>query len=168
MTLNQSLSIPSTLRRDRPDDYYKNTATIMWPLGPSGKQFPIYGEVSGAFIFAGADHVATAKDFLRFLVEEGWLAHWLDFAGDRLLPTMPALLDQPFWLDPGDPHKMMAVIQARTRPIALDYSHIDGRYGRVYTEHVWAKAIHRVVADGISPEAAVNEAIARIKQLLSE
>jgi hypothetical protein len=33
---------------------------------------------------------------------------------------------------------------------------------------VWANAVHRVVADGISPEQAVDEAIARIKQILSE
>ena len=35
-------------------------------------------------------------------------------------------------------------------------------------ELVWAKAVHRVVTEGISPEQAVDEAIARIKQILSE
>ena len=35
-------------------------------------------------------------------------------------------------------------------------------------ENVWGKAVHRVVAEGISPEQAVDEAIARIKQILSE
>jgi hypothetical protein len=35
-------------------------------------------------------------------------------------------------------------------------------------ERVWPKAVHRVAADGISPEQAVDEAIARIKQLLAE
>ena len=33
---------------------------------------------------------------------------------------------------------------------------------------VWGNAVHRVVADGISPAQAVDEAIARIKQILSE
>jgi hypothetical protein len=33
---------------------------------------------------------------------------------------------------------------------------------------VWAKAVHRVAAEGISPEQAVDEASARIKQILSE
>jgi multiple sugar transport system substrate-binding protein len=33
---------------------------------------------------------------------------------------------------------------------------------------VWSKAVHRVAADGVSPEQAVDEAIARIKQILSE
>ena len=26
---------------------------------------------------------------MRFLVGEGWLAHYLDFAGERMLPPMP-------------------------------------------------------------------------------
>ena len=49
------------------------------------------------------DNVDNTKEFVRFLVGEGWLAHYLDFAGERMLPTMPKLLQAPFWLDPGDP-----------------------------------------------------------------
>ena len=33
---------------------------------------------------------------------------------------------------------------------------------------IWPEAVHRVAAEGISPEQAVDEAIARIKQILSE
>jgi hypothetical protein len=33
---------------------------------------------------------------------------------------------------------------------------------------VWPKAIHRVAAQEISPEQAVDEAIARIKQILAK
>jgi hypothetical protein len=32
----------------------------------------------------------------------------------------------------------------------------------------WERAVHRVAADGISTEQAVDEAIARIKQILAE
>jgi multiple sugar transport system substrate-binding protein len=38
----------------------------------------------------------------------------------------------------------------------------------VNQEFVWPKAIHRIAAEGISPEQAVEEAIARIKEILSE
>jgi hypothetical protein len=38
----------------------------------------------------------------------------------------------------------------------------------VSKERVWAKAVHRVAAERISPEQAVDEAIARIKHILSE
>jgi len=42
------------------------------------------------------------------------------------------------------------------------------RSGPIWDENVWGNAVHRVVADGISPEQAVDDAIARIKQILSE
>jgi multiple sugar transport system substrate-binding protein len=35
-------------------------------------------------------------------------------------------------------------------------------------ERVWGNAVPRVVTDGISPEQAVDQAIARVKQILSE
>jgi multiple sugar transport system substrate-binding protein len=168
VTPNITLSIPNAIKAERPNDYYENTATIEWPLGPGGNPFPITGDVVGAVVFADADHVAAAEDFARFLVEEGWLAHYLDFAGDRLLPPMAALRDQPFRVDTRDPHKLAAVVQAQSRPLAFDYTNIDPRYGRVYTERVWGKAVHRVAAEGVSPEQAVDEAIARIHQILSE
>jgi multiple sugar transport system substrate-binding protein len=107
---------------------------------------------------------------VRFLVEDGWLAHWLDFSAERLLAPMPKLLEQPFWLDPSDPHRMAAAMQFVNRPRTYNYSVATGdpRHLLVDGERVWAKAIHRVVADGISPEQAVDEAIARIKEILSE
>jgi multiple sugar transport system substrate-binding protein len=40
--------------------------------------------------------------------------------------------------------------------------------GPVWEENVWGNAVHRVVTEGITPEQAVDEAIARIKQILSE
>jgi multiple sugar transport system substrate-binding protein len=112
----------------------------------------------------------TAEELVRFLVGEGWLAHWLDFAGDRFLPPMPALLNSLFWLDPGDPHRMVAALQLLTQPLDYAYETVSGewRHRLVKQERVWPKAVHRVVVDGLSPEQAVDEAIARVKQLLSE
>jgi multiple sugar transport system substrate-binding protein len=171
MTPNGTLSIPNALRRDRPEDYDNNAATIAWPLGPSGEVFPIVGLVFSAVVFNGGRNVAAAEDFVRFLVAEGWLAHYLDFSAERMLPPLPGLLRQPFWLDPSDRHRMAAVMQVASRPSMYSYVAASGdrRYDRTrYPEHVWGKAIHRVAVEGITPEQAVDEAIARIKQVLSE
>ncbi len=170
MTPNDTLSIPNALKRERPDDYYENIATLEWPLGPSGEPFPIRGYVLSAMVFKDGGNGAIAEEFVRFLVAEGWLAHYLDFSAERFLPAMSALIDQPFWLDPGDPHRMASVMQIRSRPLAQEDAVASGnwRYIRVDQEQVWAKAIHRVVTEGLSPEQAVDEAIARIKQILSE
>jgi multiple sugar transport system substrate-binding protein len=170
MTPNLSLSIPGALKRERPDDYHNNTATIQWPLGPHGESFPIVTDTYSAVAFKDGANPETAKEFVRFLVADGWLMHYLDFSGEKLLPSIPALLDQPFWLDPSDRHHMAAVIQAKTRPLTYQYGPASGdlRHDQVYNERVWAKAVHRVAAEGISPEQAVDEAIARIKQILAE
>ena len=69
-----------------------------------------------AVVFKDGANVATAKEFVRFLVAEGWLVHYLNFSGERMLPPMPKLLEQPFWLDPSDPHRMAAVMQVGSRP----------------------------------------------------
>ena len=117
MTANDTLSIPNALKSERPDDYYKNTATIEWPLGPGGEPFPIMGYVFPAVVFQDGGNVATAKEFVRFLAGEGWLAHYLDFSGERFPPPMSKLLQQPFWLDPSDPHRMASVMQVSARPL---------------------------------------------------
>jgi multiple sugar transport system substrate-binding protein len=118
MTPNETLSTVNALKRERPDDYYKNAATIEWPLGLHNDAFPIVGSIFPAVVFRDGSNVAAAKEFVSFLVGEGWLMHYLDFSGERLLPTISKLLDQPFWLSPSDPHRMAAAIQIKTRPLA--------------------------------------------------
>jgi multiple sugar transport system substrate-binding protein len=170
MTANGSLSIPGQLRAERPDDYYKNAATIDWPDDAAGQSLVLVGHLYRAVVFKAGRNPALAEDFVRFLVEDGWLAHWLDFAGDRYLPPMRQLMEQPFWLNPNDPHRMRAAIQNLSRVHQFDEAvgAESWRLGRVGQENVWGNAVHRVAAEGISPEQAVDEAIARIKQILSE
>jgi multiple sugar transport system substrate-binding protein len=143
-----------------------------WPLGHGGEAFPIRGNFYPAVVFKDGPNVDTTKEFMRFLVAEGWLAHYLDFAGERMLPAMPKLVNAPFWLDPSDPHRMAAAMQVASRSMQYEYTTVTGdmRYSRAFQDQelTWAKAIHRIVTEGISPEQAVDEAIARIKQILAE
>jgi multiple sugar transport system substrate-binding protein len=85
---------------------------------------------------------------------------------------MTKLIDQPHWLDPGDPHRMASAIQALTRPFGNIFDQVTVANWQLRSidepGNVWTTAIHRVAADGISPEQAVDEAIARIKQILAE
>lgn len=75
MTTNSSLSIPGALRTVRPEDYYKNAATIDWPLGANGRPLVIEGFVLRAVVFKAGGNQALASQFVRFLAGEGWLAH---------------------------------------------------------------------------------------------
>jgi multiple sugar transport system substrate-binding protein len=171
LTMNNTLSIPNALKADRPDDYYKNTVTLAWPNNANGQPLAIRTGYVDSAVFKNGGHVPIAKEFVRFLAGEGWLAHWLDFTGDRIMPPMPALLETPFWLNPGDPHRMAAAMQFLTEPRALGPYDIltgDWRYAQMEAEGVWPKAIRRIVTEGIIAEQSTDEAIARIHQLLSE
>ena len=119
--------------------------TIEWPLGPRADAFPIFGFVFSAVVFNGGANVATAKNFVRFLVREGWLAHYLNFSGERILPSISKLLDQPFRLDPTDPHRMASVMQVASRPLAHNYAIASGdwRHDLVLNENVWAQGSPR-------------------------
>jgi multiple sugar transport system substrate-binding protein len=170
LTANPTLSIPGALRTARPDDYYRNAVTIDWPKAVNGQPLVIVGYALRGVVLKAGGHAAAAEAFVRFLAQDGWLAHWLDFAGDRFMPPMPKLLNAPFWLDPADPHRMRAAIQSLTQPhlLGLEVRDHEWQSGPIWQENVWGKAVHRVVAEGIAPEQAVDEAIARIKQILSE
>jgi multiple sugar transport system substrate-binding protein len=170
MAPNETLSAVNALKHERPEDYYKNAVTMEWPLGPAGEAFATPGNVFPAVVFKGGSNVGAAEEFVRFLVGEGWLSHYLNFSGERFLPTISALLEQPLWLDPGDPHRMAAAMQINSRPLAHNYAGASGnrRHDRIEQEHVWAKAIYGVATGRINPEQAVDEAIARVKQILSE
>jgi multiple sugar transport system substrate-binding protein len=175
MTVNQTLSIPNALKENRPEDYYNNAVTIDWPNGAYGQPLAIETFANRAAVFEGGRHVAAAKEFASFLVGEGWLAHYLNFASERMLPPMPKLLEAPFWLDPSDPHRMRSAMQLLAQPRSYDYVAASGdwRYAKSlpWSEQggdPWPEAVYRVAADGITPEQAVDDAIARIKQILSE
>jgi multiple sugar transport system substrate-binding protein len=115
LTANPTHSIPSTLRTASPDDYYRNVVTIDWPADAHDQPLIIAGWIYRGVVFKAGGNPALAGVFVRFLAEEGWLAHWLDFAGDRYLPPMRKLVEQPFWLDPSDPHRIRSAIQILTR-----------------------------------------------------
>jgi multiple sugar transport system substrate-binding protein len=169
MVPNPSLSIPNMLREERPEDYSRNTATIEWPRNTFGGPLVMTGTASRAVVFKEGGNPALAKEFVRFLVEDGWLAHWLDFSRDRLLPPMTKLIDSPFWLDPSDRHRMRSAIQTLTQPHSYGWWGIRRDHERRYDlaePQIMATAVHRVAAEGWSAERATDEAIARIKQIL--
>jgi multiple sugar transport system substrate-binding protein len=170
MTTNTTLSIPGAIRRERPADYLANAVTIDWPSDAYGRPLRILGAMNGGAVFATGRHVEAALEFVRFLVEDGWLGHWPSFAGDRNLPVLARLLDQPFWLDPSDPHRMRSVMQVATHPNGYSWWGLPDAQRQLANDYMLAltTAVHRVGAEGLTPEQAVDEAITRIKQILSE
>ena len=164
MTTNEALSTPYELKRDRPEDYRDHVVTTEWPLGPSGEPFRLAARLAAR---SSSRTVKTSVPQRASSVSRGpRLAPPLSrLLGRTLMPPLPALLDAPFWLDPSDRHRMAAAMQVASRPLAHDYAAAWATGATIwFGKQNLAEAIHRVAAEGISPEQVVDEAIARIKR----
>ena len=171
LVINTSLSIPAALRASRPEDYFKATATIGWPVGPDGRIYPLLFIVVEAVVFTGARNVEGAKDFLRFILQEKRLGAWLERAQGRYLPTMFELVGTPFWMDPADQHRRSAV-EELVGPTMPNLGPVRASqplwWDQAARQRLLGGAVQRIAVDGLTPEQAADELIARLKQLQSE
>lgn len=167
MVSNATLSIPASQRQDA--DIYKNRMkTIEFPRKPNGEPPKYLVSVKQVLTFTESKHPEAAKDFLSYLIQPENLGEYLEGSAGRYFPVMPQLLAQPFWQDESDPHISVAVKQFRegaTRPM---YQALNPAYSQVLAENVWGHALERVVVDDRSVAEAVDEAIARIKEIFAE
>jgi multiple sugar transport system substrate-binding protein len=166
MTANPSLSIPVS-QRDDPSLYFKEIATRELPRKPNGEPMRSLISVKQALIFKNAKNIKSAKDFLTYFIEPERLNTYLINSRGRSFPTMPSALKNSFWKNSADPHISTAVkqLQGSTRL----FSHaINPAYAQVQAESVWGQAIQRIIVEGQSSEAAVDEAIDRIEAIFDE
>ena len=150
MTPNETLSIPTRSSASGP------RTTTRTPRRSNGhsvrrRAIPDRGPLSRVVFKDGGHVAATAKEFVRFLVAEGWLLHYLDFSGERMLPPMSKLLDQPFWLDPSDPHRMAAVMQVSIAPAGSRLRRASGDWRH---DLVWQEGSGRRRSTASSPRAS--------------
>jgi hypothetical protein len=71
----------------------------------------------------------------------------------------------------GDPHRRRAAAQVLMQPHSYLWWGIPKDQERLFSKAeppVFETAVRRIVVDGLTPEQAADEAIARLKQLLSE
>jgi multiple sugar transport system substrate-binding protein len=115
-----------------------------------------------------AKHVDLAKDFMKYFVTPKNLNDYLKAARGRWLPVMPSIVkDDPYWTDPKDPHRPVAVkqeIDGPTQPWPMAF---NPAYSQVNAEEVWGKAEGDVVINGKTPAEAVDVALKRIKEIFA-
>ena len=167
MTVNPSLSIPASQHDDR-KLYLEQIATRELPNKPDGTPMNYLVSVKQALIFEAGQNPKAAKDFLTYLIQPQRLSAYVQEALGRSVPAMPAALKQPFWQDSTDPHIATAVRQFTQRPNRAFYNVLNPAYSRVQAENVWGQAIHAVLVEGKTADAAVDIAIARIQQIFAD
>ena len=139
------------------------------PLDNTGQPIPSQLGVAGAFIAKGAKNVEVAKDFLKFVIQPTVVNQYLKGGLGRALPAMPELVkNDPFWLDPSDPHRSAYTREGLLSPTVPNYPALNPGYAEANAQQIWGTAAAEVIRDGVTPQAAAEKALKQIGAVLAK
>jgi multiple sugar transport system substrate-binding protein len=165
MTPNATISI-AVAQMEKPDQYYKQIITQGMPNGNDGKPVPSIVGVSPCLILKGAKNVDGAKELLRSFIQPDSLNKYLKETRGRFLPVMMSnIKNDPYWQDPSDPHRPVAVEAGLIRPSMAWWMTYNPAYSAVLSEQIWSQAEANITQKNMTPEQATEEAVTRIKAI---
>ena len=165
MTPNATISI-SVAQMEKPDQYYKQIITQGIPLGNDGKPVPSMLGVSPCLIPKGAKNVDGAKELLKSFIQPSNLNTYLKETRGRYLPVMMSIIkSDPYWQDPTDPHRPVAVHTGLIQPTIPWWMNFNPAYSAVLSEQIWSQAEANITQKNMTPEQAMEEAVGRIKSI---
>ena len=144
------------------DNYTNKIATAGWPNKPDGSKFVYRTAVKTGVIFKDAKNKPAAKKFLSFLLEDANLTPYVEGSLGRWFPVTKAAQQSPFWKN--DPHRLSVYNQYMSGVVPFEFTK-NYKFTVLNNENVWAKAMNRVLNEKVPVDKAVDEMIARIKQV---
>ena len=113
-------------------------------------------------IFTGAKNKAGPRSSSSFLMQEENLRPYVEGALGRWFPVTTAGQKSPFWQ--ADRHRKAVYNQFKAGTVPFEFTK-NYKFTILNNENVWAKAMNRVVSEKVPVDKAVDEMIARIKQV---
>jgi multiple sugar transport system substrate-binding protein len=148
--------------------YYQEMVTLRLPNGNDGQPVPAFVGAGGGFIPKGAENVEVAKDFMKYFMQPQVMNENLKGGLGRWVPVIPALRKQdPWWLDPADPHRT-PYVQEMLGPTIPAYNAYNPAWGEVSAEQLWGVAHADVIKQGMTPTAAVDKAFKRTEDIFTK
>src|SRR3569833_146481 len=142
--------------------YEEPIITASFPNKPDGTPIKYRSDVKTGLIFANAKHKEQAKQFVSFMMQEDNLGPYVEGALGRWFPLTTAGQKSPFWQ--ADRHRKAVYTQFTGGTTPFDFTK-NYKFTILNNENVWAKAMNRVVSEKVPVDKAVDELIARIKQV---
>jgi multiple sugar transport system substrate-binding protein len=142
--------------------YEELIATAGFPNKPSGQPMKYRAAVKVGVVFADAKNKARAKDFVKFMLQDENLTPYVEGALGRWFPVTKKAQESAFWQ--ADRHRKSVYNQFKAGTTTFEFTK-NYKFTILNNENVWAKAMNRVVNDKIPVDQAVDEMIARIKQV---
>ena len=118
--------------------------------------------VKTGVIFEGAKNKKRAKEFVAFLLQDENLQPYVEGSLGRWFPVTKSGTQSAFWQ--ADPHRKAVYNQFSAGTVTFEFTK-NYKFTILNNENVWAKAMSRVVNDKVPVDKAVDEMIARIKQV---
>jgi len=151
---------------EKADQYNKQIITQGIPLGNDGKPVPGLLAVAPCLIPKGAKNVDAAKDLLKSFIKPDNLNQYLKETRGRFLPVMMSnITSDPYWQDPSDPHRHVAVDTGLIKPTISWWMNFNPAYSAVLSEQIWSQAEANITQKNATPEQATEEAVGRIKAI---
>ena len=148
-----------TLAKKYYDDVIRTAA---FPKKPDGTAMKYRSAVKVGVIFSDSKNKAKAKEFVAFLLQEENLTPYVEGALGRWFPVTKKAQESPFWQ--ADRHRKTVYQQFKSGTVPFEFTK-NYRFTVLNNENVWAKAMNRVVNEKVPVDKAVDEMIARIKQV---
>jgi multiple sugar transport system substrate-binding protein len=143
-------------------NYEELIATGAFPNKPDGKPMQYRSAVKVGVVFANAKNKKRAKEFVQFAMQDENLIPYVEGALGRWYPVTKSGASRKFWTE--DPHRKIVHEQFSAGTVPFEFTK-NWKFTILNNENVWAKAVNRVVVDKWTPEKAVDEMVARIKQV---
>jgi len=158
---NQTLSQAD--RDQAKKNYYENIVTAGFPKRPDGTPMSYRAAVKTGVVFADAKNKRRAKEFVTFLLQDENLIPYVEGSLGRWYPvTKSGAARLSFWL--ADPHRTSVQRQFAAGTSTFEFTK-NYKFTILNNENVWMKAVSRVINDKWTPDKAVDEMIARIKDV---
>ncbi|MET0677536.1 MAG: ABC transporter substrate-binding protein [Bradyrhizobium sp.] len=142
--------------------YEESIITASFPNKPDGTAIKYRSDVKTGLMFTAAKNKAEGKEFIKFLLQEENVRPYVEGALGRWFPVTIESQKSPFWQ--ADRHRKAVYTQFMGGTTPFDFTK-NWKFTILNNENVWAKAMNRVVSEKVPVEKAVDELIARIKQI---
>ena len=150
-------------REQAKKNYYENIATAGFPKKPDGSPMTYRAAVKTGAMFADSKNKRRGKEFIAFLMQDENLIPYVEGALGRWYPvTKSGAARLSFWL--ADPHRTSVQRQFSAGTTTFEFTK-NWKFTILNNENVWAKAMNRVVSEKWPVEKAVDEMLARIKEV---
>ncbi len=143
-------------------NYEELIATAGFPNKPDNTKYVYRAAVKVGAVFEQAKNKARAKEFVAFILDEENLKPFVEGALGRWFPVTKAGAESAFWQS--DVHRRAVYNQFKDGTVTFEFVR-NWKFTILNNENVWAKAMSRVLNDKVPVEKAVDEMIARIKEV---